>query len=187
MTVSSILHHVSNLVRHHWLIYNQTRWHWFIYNYDYGICDFKTNSQWDPLLLKSTYPISWELIGSYKCQRDVTLPSRWINIDCAQHQNHLLRTRWIWCPGQNWGLIRPISDPVLAAFALITDKLRSRWIRSRLSRRHRLLLSLTHHSGRASPKWHSRPMLYFKLCVSFFDCLQNYDKFYANKLIYIYI
>ena len=85
------------------------------------------------------------------------------------------------------GLIRPISDPVLAAFALITDKLRSRWIRSRLSRRHRLLLSLTHHSGRASPKWHSRPMLYFKLCVSFFDCLQNYDKFYANKLIYIYI
>ena len=44
------------------------------------------------------------------------------------------------------GLIRPISDPVLAAFALITDKLRSRWIRSRLSRRHRLLLSLTHHS-----------------------------------------
>ena len=45
------------------------------------------------------------------------------------------------------GLIRPISDPVLAAFALITDKLRSRWIRSRLSRRHRLLLSLTHQVG----------------------------------------
>ena len=84
------------------------------------------------------------------------------------------------------GLIRPISDPVLAAFALITDKLRSRWIRSRLSRRHRLLLSLTHHSGRASPKWHSRPILLnSKLCVSCLYCLHNPDKFYANKLIYI--
>ena len=52
-------------------------------------------------------------------------------VNHPKHEIHLLRSRWIWCPGQN--LIEAISGPVLANSALITDKLRSPWINGRLS------------------------------------------------------
>ena len=52
-------------------------------------------------------------------------------VNHPKHEIHLLRSRWIWCPGQN--LIEAISGPVLANSALITDKLRSPWINGWLS------------------------------------------------------
>ena len=152
MTVSSILHHVSNLVRHHWLIYNQTRWHWFIYNYDYWLRHLWLQNKFS---MRSA-SLEEHLSDQSVAYRIIQMSKR-RNPSVAVNQHRLCTTPESSVAQQmnlvSWsklGLIRPISDPVLAAFALITDKLRSRWIRSRLSRRHRLLLSLTHHSARVA-------------------------------------